>query len=104
VVPNLLDDMHDGTIQQGDSWLQTHLQAYVTWAKTHNSLLIVTWDEDQGTTGNQIATIFVGPMVKPGKYSEYINHYTVLRTLEAIYGLPYAGKSASATTITDVWQ
>jgi hypothetical protein len=21
-VPNLLDDMHDGTIQQGDSWLQ----------------------------------------------------------------------------------
>src|SRR5258706_10980212 len=61
VIPNLLDDMHDGTIQQGDSWLQTHLQAYVTWAKTNNSLLIVTFDEDQGTTSNQIATIFVGP-------------------------------------------
>ncbi len=104
VVPDLLDDMHDGTIQQADSWLQTHLQAYATWAKTHNSLLIVTWDEDQGTTANQIATIFVGPMVKPGKYSENINHYSVLRTLEAIYGLPYAGKSASVTTITDVWQ
>ena len=103
VVPNLLDDMHDGTIQQADSWLQTHLLAYVTWAKTHNSLLIITWDEDEGTTGNQIATIFVGPMVKPGKYSENINHYNVLRTLEAIYGLPYAGKSASVTTITDVW-
>jgi len=104
VVPNLLDDMHDGTIQQGDSWLQTNLQAYVTWAKTNNSLLIVTFDEDQGTTSNQIATIFVGPMVKPGKYSENINHYNVLRTLEAIYGLPYAGKSASSKTITDVWQ
>ena len=104
VVPNLLDDMHDGTIQQADSWLQTHLQAYVTWAKTNNSLLIVTWDEDQGTAANHIATIFVGPMVKPGKYSESINHYNVLRTLEAIYGLPYAGKSASVTTITDVWQ
>jgi acid phosphatase len=104
VVPDLLDDMHDGTIQQADSWLQTHLQAYVTWAKTNNSLLIVTWDEDQGTTGNRIATIFVGPMVKPGKYAEYITHYNVLRTLEAIYGLPYAGKSASVTTITDVWQ
>jgi len=54
--------------------------------------------------GNHIATIFVGPMVKPGKYSENINHYNVLRTLEALYGLPYAGKSASVTTITDVWQ
>ncbi len=104
VIPDLLDDMHDGTIQQGDSWLQTHLQGYVTWAKTNNSLLIVTFDEDQGTTTNQIATIFVGPMVKPGKYSEYINHYNVLRTLEAIYGLPYAGKSSSVKTITDVWQ
>jgi hypothetical protein len=104
VVPDLLDDMHDGTIQQADSWLQTHLQAYVTWAKTHNSLLIITWDEDEGTTTNQVASIFVGPMVKPGKYGEYINHYNVLRTLEAIYGLPYAGKSASVTMITDVWQ
>jgi len=28
----------------------------------------------------------------------------VLRTLEAIYELPYAGKPASSTTITDVWQ
>jgi len=92
VVPNLLDDMHDGTIQQADSWLQTNLQAYVTW------------DEDQGTISDHIATIFVGPMVKPGKYGESINHYNVLRTLEAIYGLPYAGKSASVTTITDVWQ
>ncbi len=104
VVPDLLDDMHDGTIQQGDSWLQTHLQGYVTWAKTHNSLLIVTFDEDQGTSSNQIATIFVGPMVKTGKYSENINHYNVLRTLEAIYGLAYTGKAASSTTITDVWQ
>jgi phosphatidylinositol-3-phosphatase len=104
VIPDLLDDMHDGTIQQGDSWLQTNLQAYVTWAKTNNSLVILTFDEDQGTTPNQIATIFVGPMVKPGKYSEHINHYNVLRTLEAIYRLPYAGKSASSKTITDVWQ
>jgi hypothetical protein len=76
----------------------------VTWAKTNNSLLIVTFDEDQGTSTNHIATVFVGPMVKPGQYSEHINHYNVLRTLEAIYGLPYAGKSSSVKTIADVWQ
>lgn len=28
VIPNLNNDMHDGTIQQGDSWLQQHLGAY----------------------------------------------------------------------------
>jgi len=104
VIPNLEDDMHNGTIQQGDSWLQNHLLAYATWARNNNSLLIVTFDEDQGTTTNHIATIFVGPMVKPGKYSEKINHFNVLRTIEDMYGLPHLGKSAGATPITDVWQ
>lgn len=104
VIPNLDDDMHDGTIQQADSWLQAHLQDYVTWAKKNNSLLIITWDEDDDTSVNKIPTILVGPMVKPGKYSAKITHYNVLRTLEAMYGLPYAGHSSSVTTITGVWQ
>lgn len=104
VIPDLLDDMHDGTIQQGDTWLQHNLSGYVNWAKTNNSLLIITWDEDDGSAGNRIPTIFVGPMVKPGKYSEKINHYNVLRTLEAMYGVPYLGKAASATTIANCWQ
>jgi len=104
VIPNLVDDMHDGTIQQADAWLQNHLLAYVTWAATHDSLLIVQWDEDQGTTTNHIATIFVGSMVKPGKYSEKINHYNVLRTIEDMYHLPHLGNSVSATPITNVWK
>ena len=104
VVPNQVDDMHSASIQQGDTWLQNHLDGYVQWAKTHNSLLVVTWDEDDGSTTNQIATLFVGPMVKTGTYSETINHYTVLRTLEDLYQLPYANNSASATSISDVWQ
>jgi acid phosphatase len=104
VIPNLNDDMHDGSIQQADSWLQTHLMAYATWAKNNNSLLIVQWDEDEGTTTNHIATIFVGPMVKPGKYSETINHYNILRTIEDMYGLAHLGSSAGAKAITDVWK
>jgi phosphatidylinositol-3-phosphatase len=104
VIPNLDDDMHNGSIQQADSWLQTHLMAYATWAKNNNSLLIVQWDEDEGTTTNHIATIFVGPMVKPGKYSETINHYNILRTIEDMYGLAHLGSSAGAKAITDVWK
>lgn len=43
VVPNLLDDMHDGGIPEGDTWLQNNIDGYAQWATTHNSLLIVTW-------------------------------------------------------------
>lgn len=104
VVPDLNNDMHDGTVLQGDGWLQQHLDGYVQWAETHNSLLIVTWDEDDFTVSNHIPTIFVGPMVKPGQYGSTINHYNVLRTLEDMYGLPHAGNSATATPITGIWQ
>jgi acid phosphatase len=103
VDPNLLDDMHDGTIAQGDSWLKNNMSSYVTWAASHNSLLIVTWDENDGSAGNQIATIFAGANLNPGKYSENITHYTVLRTIEAAYGLKALGASASASPITDVF-
>ena len=102
--PNLNNDMHDGTIAQGDTWLQQHLNGYVQFAQTHNSLLIVTWDEDDSTSGNQIATIFVGPMVKQGQFTETINHFNVLRTLEDLYGLTHAGSAATAATISDVWK
>ena len=104
VIPDLLDDMHDGTIAQADTWLNNNLSAYVTWTQNNNSLLIVTWDEDDGTEGNQIPTIFVGPMVKTGQYGESINHYNVLRTVEAMYRLKALGNSSSVKPIKDVWQ
>lgn len=103
VIPNLDDDMHDGTIAQGDSWLQNNLSNYATWAQQNNSLLVVTWDEDDYTESNQIPTIFVGAHVQPGQYSETINHYNVLATLEQAYGLPLAGQSSTAAPITDIW-
>jgi acid phosphatase len=103
VVPNMGNDMHDGTVGAADAWLLKNIGAYADWAMAHNGLLIVTWDEDDGQHGNQIATLFHGPMVKRGVYPNRITHYDVLRTVEALFGLPYAGEAASATTITNVW-
>ncbi len=110
VVPNDDNNMHDGippwNIRRGDAWLKDNIERYVQWAKKNNSLLVLTFDEDDGSEGNRIATIFVGPMVKPGRYDRRINHYGVLRTLLDLYGLPAAGMGAAATAepITDIWQ
>lgn len=107
VVPNQENDMHNGnepdTIIRGDQWLRANLDAYVLWADTHNSLLIVTWDEDDDSANNRIATLFVGPMVKKGVYARRIDHYSVLRTLLDMYGLAPLGNSAKAATIDYVW-
>ena len=105
VVPNQSNDMHSGSIAAGDKWLQQHLDAYVRWAPAHNSLLIVTWDEDdEATEANHILTLFVGAHVQPGQSGQTLDHYTVLRTIEALYGLPFTRQAASAKTIADVWQ
>jgi hypothetical protein len=103
VVPNLNDDMHDGSVSTGDTWAKNHIDAYAQWAKTHNSLLVVTFDEDDDNHGNQIFTVFYGQSVKVGSYSEHITHYSVLRTLENMYGLACTGSACSATGITDAF-
>ncbi len=119
VVPNLLDDMHgvaratsarevDSQVKLGDTWLRRKLGAYYRWAGTHNSLLIVTFDENENSGGlagltdpasadpvlqNRIATIFAGARIRPGAYAEGrgVTHVNILRTIEAMYGLDRSG-------------
>jgi acid phosphatase len=103
VIPNLQHDMHNGTIAQADTWLRQRLSGYVRWAQHHNSLLVVTWDEDDGTDANRIPTIIVGAHVRAGRYSEHVTHYRLLRTLEALDGLGGIGAASSTAPITDTW-
>jgi acid phosphatase len=146
VIPNLNHDMHNGkpgqSIPAGDAWLRQNLDGYYQWAKTHNSLLIVTLDENDDQGGyygltnpligpnprypprynqllrdiqNRIVTIFAGAHIKPGSYAEGkgITHVNILRTIEAMYGLPKSGAQqpnaagggiADETIITDVFE
>jgi acid phosphatase len=103
VVPNLCNDMHDCGVPAGDAWAAKNLPAYVDWATTHNSLLIVTFDENAGSRGNLIPTFLVGPMVVPGPTAQRIDHYSVLRTIEDMYGLPALGEAASREPISGIW-
>ncbi|HKS48540.1 MAG TPA: alkaline phosphatase family protein [Amycolatopsis sp.] len=100
VAPNLCNDMHDCSIGTGDTWLKNNMDAYAQWAKTHNSLLIVTFDEDNGSSSNHIFTVFVGAHTQVGSFSNQINHYNVLSTVESAYGLSHLN---AASAITNVW-
>jgi phosphatidylinositol-3-phosphatase len=135
VIPNLVNDMHSLSasdphvtgsaaipleVANGDKWLKANIDAYAQWAREHNSLLIITWDEDSSTyhypnarslsirtqaPANRIATIFVGSMVTIGAKSEEIySFYDLLRTIEDMYGLPLLGGSKTARDITDIWK
>ena len=66
VIPDLDHDMHNGAVQDsipvGDAWLQQNLDAYYQLAKKHNSLLIITFDENDGKGGYRGLT---DPSVSP---------------------------------------
>jgi phosphatidylinositol-3-phosphatase len=104
VIPDLCHDMHDCDVATGDAWMRQHIDPYATWARAHNSLLVVTFDESDSHEGaNGIVTLFSGSMVRPGAYQERIDHYRILRTFVDMYGLEPLGRSAESTPITDVW-
>lgn len=103
VVPNLLNGMHDGSIKEADFWLESYIQPYRDWAETHNSLLIITWDEDSNVSRNRIATIFSGPMVRPGLYTGWWTIHDLLRTVEDLCGVSHSGLAARARPMAG-WQ
>ncbi|MFF4734363.1 alkaline phosphatase family protein [Streptomyces sp. NPDC001262] len=104
VIPNLCSDMHDCSVATGDTWLKNNLKSYADWAQSHNSLLLLTFDEDNRLSGNRIPTVLYGQPVKAGSSADdTYNHYDVLHTLESMYGLPYAGSSAGAKDIAGIW-
>lgn len=103
VAPDLGHDAHDGTLTAADDFLRAELGGYAVWAATHDSLLVVTFDEeDGGAAGNRILTVLSGAHVRPGTYPERIDHVTVLHTIESAFGLAPLG--APAAPITDAWQ
>ena len=94
VVPNNDNNMHDGTILQGDTWLQSNLGAYAAWAKDNNSLLVVTFDEDNSASRNRIPTVFYGANVLAGAaVNGTWTLHNLLHTVEAANGTAHAAAS-----------
>ncbi|WP_034593398.1 alkaline phosphatase family protein [Hamadaea tsunoensis] len=101
-IPDLCNDMHDCGTAAGDRWAEANLEPYLQWAQRNNSLLLVTYDEDDHSAGNHILTVIAGAGVVPGHYDQRIDHYGVLRTLEDWYGLAPTGYAAQAAPISGI--
>jgi phosphatidylinositol-3-phosphatase len=105
ITPNMLNDMHDGTVAQGDAWLSRQIPQLVSapaWTQ-QQSLLVITWDEDDNAPGNRVVTLVISDQVPAGfRSSAAYNHYSLLRTIEVAWGLaPLTTNDAQAAVMSD---
>lgn len=116
ITPNLVNDMHDGTIAQGDAWLAGNVpvilkspaftgSAPVAGAANGQagSLLVITWDEGS-SSDNHVVTIFAGNAAKTGySSSRAYDHYSLLHTIEGAWGLePLTPNDAAAALMGEL--
>jgi phosphatidylinositol-3-phosphatase len=113
IVPNVIDDAHDGTPQQADSWLQTNVVSPLSndpaFDPGGDGLLIVEFDEaadsDKTHGGGLIAPVLWGPAAKVG-YTQtsttLYQHQSMLRTVMELLGLPNPpAKAADAPSMSE---
>lgn len=95
VAPDLCDDTHDCPVSTGDRFLARVVPGLLSALGPHG-YLVVTYDEGEssagccgGSHGGRIATVVAGPDVRPGGTAAApLDHYGVLATVEASFGLP----------------
>jgi acid phosphatase len=103
VVPNQCNDTHDCALEVGDDWLSQNVPPMLA-AVGPRGVVILTYDEDDGSAGNRILTCFAGDPVRPNYVSARpIDHYTLLRTVCDALGLAPFGAAAGEAPITDIW-
>jgi hypothetical protein len=101
ITPNLTNDMHDGTIGDGDRFLQGYLPALMATSqyRARDTVIFITWDENEGSGGNQVPCIVISPFTHRVTDRTRYTHYSLLRTTEALLGLPFLGNARSATSM-----
>jgi phospholipase C len=105
ITPDMCSDTHDCPVQSGDDWLSRQVPKILAAPAfaTKNSLLVVTYDEGDGST-SQVATVFAGPAARKGYTSDTrFTHYSLLRTIEDAWGLdPLTDNDREATGMAEL--
>jgi len=103
ITPNLIHDMHDGTVADGDTWLSTFMPKVLASAEytAGRAAVFITWDEDDDLSGNHVATLVIAPSVAPGtRVAQRLDHYAMLLATQEMLNLtPLLGDAATANDL-----
>jgi acid phosphatase len=94
--PNMFDDGHDTSLGTATAWLQRFVRDLEgTIAMRERTVLVITWDEGS-SHDNRVLTLLIGNVVKPGRVTTSLTHYSLLRAVEDNFDLRPLGPGDSA--------
>ena len=99
VVPNVVDDMHNGCASCGNDFLKIWIRRIhqAPQYQDGSTVVFVTWDENDGSPGNRVSLLAVSPRVPAGaRVTTRLTHYSLLRAMQRILGLPPLGAARTA--------
>ena len=103
VIPNALNDAHDGTLAQADQWLKTNIDPLIRSSVfQQGGVLVIVFDEsdmsDVAHGGGHVAMVVVGPKVKKAFQSTTLfQHESTLRLALSTLGVnSFPGAAAHA--------
>ena len=103
ITPDLCHDGHDCGAQQSDDFLRRLVPRILDspgWRQ--DGLLLITWDEDDGSAGNRVLTLAVGPRLTARRTDRRYDHYSLLAAVEDRLGLSRLGNAAQANPLTEL--
>ena len=107
ISPNIVNDMHSGSIKQGDDWVKKHLASLIDWCTRHNSIFIIYFDESGVNPDNRIPVIAIGKQVQAGfKSDTWYDHYSWTKTVSAMFLVPdaWTNNLSAAKLINGCWK
>jgi hypothetical protein len=106
IVPNLCHDLHDCPLAVGDAWLASIVPRILeSPAYADGGLLVITFDEPAKETeggDERVLTVVASPETPAGMRSSRAHtHYSLLRTIQAGFGLPCLEQSCGVPAMTE---
>jgi acid phosphatase len=98
MIPDLCNDAHDCSLTVADNWLNAWVPKLMAGPDytSGNLTIIVTFDEDDSTAGNNIAFVVIDPRLHGKVVSTAANHYSLTRWLDDNVGATALRNAATA--------
>jgi len=92
--PDINNDAHDTNLDYAGKYLKAWLDKYMNIPNfTRNTLVLITFDEDEYLEGNHVYAVMLGQYVTPGTTDGgAYTHYSIAKSMEINWGLDNLGR------------